>query len=352
MNELLPVAPGQVPAHITQGKRLGLNAAAHANVLSSFAEIRFRNARWSIKYRGNQRVMTASRGTGRDGRPLPEEPIPTLDVVVVGMTPIISKRWYEAGYTDGKTGVPDCFSVNGVNPDAAATKKQSTSCAVCEKNRFGSRITNQGKKAKACADYRRIAVVPAGDEENATYGGPMLLGVPAMSLRNLDKYASELDRMGADISEVVTRLSFRSDASYPEIIFTVVGWITPEGYETVREHAGSDEVHRMLESAVVETTTDAEPEEPGEMAKTLGAKPVHLQPAPAPQTQPQAAPVQPRATPFSQQPKVQAATPSVKAETTAAKPAQPAQTKPVKEAPPDMEDAVASIENLLEEQTL
>jgi hypothetical protein len=306
MNQILPLQPGAIPAHISQSNRLSLNANAHANLQASFAVLRIRGKEWSIRHRGEEYVQKASPGVGHDGRPLPEMKLEWLDVVVVGMAAAISKKFYLGGYVDGASQAPDCFSINGVTPDLASAHKQNPTCATCPQNIWGSTTTQQGRKAKACRDGRRISVVPAGDLPNEIYGGPMLLDIPPTSLSVLDSYVRSLERLGADISEVITRISFREGISHQELVFTTVGWVpTAEAIELIKELNQSDSVHRMLNDEVGEVTYD--PTQP--QAPVLPPRPAHLQAVPSqPATRPvvqgqtpAATPAAaPRATPFQQ----------------------------------------------------
>lgn len=271
MNQISVLQAGAVPAHIAQASnRLSLNAAAHQGLQASFGSLKIRGKQWRVRYRGEEIILKASPGTGRDGKDLPIEAVRSLDVVVVGMATAISKKFYVDGYVDGVSKAPDCFSVSGIAPDPASAVKQSPTCATCPQNIWGSAITDAGKKAKACRDGRRLAVVPAGDEANETYGGPMLLDIPPTSLINLDRYVRELENMGADISQVVTRISF-SDATQPQLVFTTVTWVPDaETYALICELGESDQVHRMLSEEVVAVTYDAQAE------ANLGSRPAHL----------------------------------------------------------------------------
>jgi hypothetical protein len=296
----------QIPAHIAQStRRANLNYNAHQNLSSGFAVLSYKGKTWSIRYRGDTEILQGSPGVGHDGRPLPVMPLATLDVVIVGISAAISKSFYNKRYAEGDADAPDCFSVNGVVPDPASPHKQNTTCAVCPQNRFGSRISDNGKKAKACADYRRLAVVPAGDEANEGYGGPMMLRIPAMSLNNLDYYCSELQRKAqVDASEVETRIGFNANVAYPEITFSAIKCITePAAYDAVLQHLDSDLVHRMLNTEVFETQHD--PSSMVDVAAQALARPAFMQQGqPQPQEQPQPAPqpVQPPPAPEPVQP--------------------------------------------------
>jgi hypothetical protein len=203
------------------------NSAAQAGVQASFAVIGYKGRVWSTKYRGETEILKGDNGA----------PVPYLDVVVVGVSEHVSKQFYADQYVEGSDAAPDCFSLDGITPDASAPKKQCASCAMCPNNQWGSRMTNNGKKGKACQDARRIAVVPYGDLENETYGGPMMLRIPPMSLNNLASYAGMLERNGAGMEYVATRLGFEYDVAYPQITFNAVGWLSDE---EATEVVGSD----------------------------------------------------------------------------------------------------------------
>src|SRR4029077_17904314 len=214
-----------VPAHLQQAQRFNLNASASQNLTTPFAIVSIKGKVWRIKHRGIETVQQTSAGTDHRGRPLPVQPVQTIDVIVVGLASGVSKTYYPGQYTEGSVEKPDCMSANGVTPDVGVPNRQSTHCATCPQNQWGSRTTAQGKRAKACQDARRLAVVPSGDEANDTYGGPMLFRIPAMSLGALDRSCRDLDRSNVDISQVVTRLGFVSSLAYPSITFEAVGWV-------------------------------------------------------------------------------------------------------------------------------
>ncbi len=339
MNSLIKLPPGQVPAHIAQSERLNLNAAAHANLAPSFAVIGYKGGNWRFRYRGDE---TPAKVTA-------------LSVVIVGMASAVSKAYYEKRYAEGDDAAPDCYSINGVAPDAGSPKKQSPSCAACQWNKFGSRLTEYGKKAKACPDYRRLAIVPSGDTVNEGYGGPMLLRIPPMSLLNLDRYCRQLDGVGADISQVVTLLEFNLDVAYPEIVFSADGWVSdPQDYANVLDHARSDQVRRMLEEPMDAPQIDASTI----AALDAAQKPQHMQTehvqipppravqqAPATSDQPSGlaqapAPAPTRASPFAQPAARRAAAPQPAAAPTAPTAQAPTPAAVIQGAPPDMSKAI------------
>jgi hypothetical protein len=223
--------------------------------------------------------------------------MPTLDVVIVGVSENISKIYYERAYVEGDDNAPDCFSLDGIKPDAASPKKQNETCALCPQNQFGSRITPAGKRAKACQDSRRIAVVPLGDILNEGFGGPMLLRIPPTSLPNLARYAQDLERKGVgDLNWVGTRLGFDHDLAYPRITFEPVAFITEEQDAQLAEILKDPVIHRMLhdagptESEAAPVADDKIPGTPPRRANVTPLRRASDQPETPPESTPQLPP--------------------------------------------------------------
>jgi hypothetical protein len=228
-----------VPAAFTGRRVSGMLDAARSGVQSSFAVVGYKGKNWRLKYRGEENLV-------RDGQ---GRPMNDLEVVIVGIAPNVAKTFYAKAYADGDDNAPDCFSLDGISPDSNAPKKQNPTCGNCPNNQWGSRITDNGKRAKACADSRRIAVVPRGDIENESYGGPMLLRIPATSLPNLAGYADFLTRKGADVPWVGTKLSFDYDVAYPKLVFETTGFLSDAEAQAVLEAMENPLIERMLHDA-------------------------------------------------------------------------------------------------------
>jgi hypothetical protein len=212
---------------------------ARAGVQSSFAVISVKGRVWRTKHRGEETPVLDARG----------QPVATLEVVIVGVAPNVSKTFYQKGFVEGSDDSPDCFSLDGIAPDATAPKKQNETCATCPQNMWGSRVTDNGKRAKACSDQRRIAVVPTGDILNKNMGGPMLLRLPPTSLPNLASYSDFLERKGADFPYVATRLGFDYDVAYPKVSFDALGYLDDAQAAQVVEVMSNPLIDRMLYEA-------------------------------------------------------------------------------------------------------
>ncbi len=247
MSNIVPLRAGQMPAVFAGRANLpDMNKATGEGLAAAFCVIGYKGRNWRLKYRGEDELIKDEKGV----------PIPYLPVVIVGVSPAISKQFYDKKFSEGDNEAPDCFSINGIAPDVSSPKKQCVSCAACPQNVWGSRVTEAGKKAKNCQDSRRIAVVPLGDIENEGYGGPMMLRVPPMSLGNLAKFGTDIQRFGAQPFMIATQLGFNYDVAYPLIEFQALGWLDEAQAVAVAGVMEDPLIQRMLETEMVEATAD------------------------------------------------------------------------------------------------
>lgn len=307
-----------------------------AGVTSGFAILTLRGKVWRVKHRGEEHPQLRK----DDGTPKA-----AVDVVIVKAAPNLSKIFYEKGYNpDDTAAAPDCWSVNGVTPDAGAAKKQSTTCAGCPKNAWGSRVSETGKSGKACQDSKRLAVVPIDDMDNEVFGGPMLLRVPPASLADMATYASKLEQLGYPPYGVVTRLKFDMAAEFPKIIFEpgtnpahAYPSLTDDQFAKVEAMRLDPRVSRILSEPVEEVRADVLPTAAPAVDAFANLPPK----APA---QPAAAPAQAAPAPAPVAPAAPAVAPTPVA--------QPAPAAPAAPAGPSMAELMAQIEALKAAQTV
>lgn len=245
-----------------------------AGVSSGFPILSIKGKNFHI-HRGEDAQLVTLPGT--------EDPASSIQVVILKANKHISKIFYAKKYVEGSQEKPDCHSSDGITPAEDAPNRQSKTCATCPNNVWGSRMTEDGKKAKACSDARRIAVAPVGQLND-----PMLLRVPATSLRELAEYGDLLKKRGVKYPSVVTKIKFDTSQAYPALQFQPVGFLDAEGVETVKEMLASTVVQQIIggsESSqpVVQPTSPKLPEK----AEAAETKP---EPAAAP-----AAPEKPKA---------------------------------------------------------
>jgi hypothetical protein len=212
MSNLIPIDM-QVPAHLAnrvgQPSALGNNLGGGITGGAEFPRISIKASRFRIVDGGTETVLDT----------------PKLDVVIIGANSRLSKSWYETAWTnDGESSAPNCYSLDGVSPHPDSDKPQNDLCASCPQNAWGSRVTQQGTKVKACSDTKRLAVVSA----DAVDGSMYLLTVTPAALKGLNQYNKELSMRGIPPEIVRTSITFDPSASYPKLSFGFGGFIEPD----------------------------------------------------------------------------------------------------------------------------
>jgi len=249
----------KVPAHIANriGKPSALADKLAGGITSgeSWPRISIKGGRFRIKEGDAETVLQST----------------TIDVVIVGSNPRLSKTWYAKPWDPNvEATAPDCFSLDGVAPDSGATSPQCDLCATCPHNAWGSKKGPQGQDLKACSDSKRIAVVSADDPSGPVY---LMLVTPA-ALKDLNQYQKDLSHRGIAPELVRTRIGFDTNASFPKIKFGFGGWLNEE------EIAAVDEV---LDSPVIpEMTGEKVKSTPAQIAAPEKPKPQLVRAAPAP----------------------------------------------------------------------
>lgn len=247
MSALIPADFGAVS---TRFASTTVNDELSSGIQSSFGLVGYKGKVWSIRYRGDETPLMRDDGDGPRG---------SLEVVVIKASSQISKIWYENGYVEGSNAAPDCFSNNGVTPEPTALKKQCDSCALCPMNQWGSRITPAGKQGKACADSKRLAVVPLQDLDNDVYGGPMLLRVPAASLNDVAMYGQKMQQMGYPYFGIGTRIAFDPAESFPKFVFSAIRVLSDLEADKVLSLRDSHQVNRILSESEFGTPAETKP---------------------------------------------------------------------------------------------
>jgi hypothetical protein len=266
MSNALSLANVQVPAHLAQ--RVGVPSILAQSLAGGIgsgettARISIKGSRFRIAEGGTETVLDTT----------------TLDVVVVGANPRLSKTWYAKAWTpESEPSSPDCFSLDGVGPDVQATEPQNDLCASCPQNAWGSKVTPQGKQIKACSDQKRLAVVSADDPTGPIY----LLQVTPAALQGLGKYQKELSLRGIPAEIVRTRVSFDTDASFPKLKFDFGGFLDADTQQEVDKLFGTEEV-RQITGELRTAAAPAVPKIASPQQVAPKPAPVAAQPEPAP----------------------------------------------------------------------
>ena len=133
---------------------------------------------------------------------------PPIDAVIVDA--FDNMRAY---YSDDEIII--CTSGDGVKPSDKSSVPQAKQCAVCPQSIWGSRITPNGKRAKACTEYATLKLITLEESNRA------LLRVPSTSLRSFREYKKSLSSRGYGLKNVVTHINVRPLENYDLLTFKV-----------------------------------------------------------------------------------------------------------------------------------
>ena len=245
------------------------------SVSVNYAIMGWRGKVWRLKSQGGEVPLLTPQN----------DPMPSIQVVILASAAHLSKTYYDRQYVEGSDDEPICRSANGQRPDADSISPQSPQCKTCPHNAWGSRATDDGKKLKACQDHRHMAIVPGADVENAAYNGAMLMRVPAGSLSKLAEYDRKLKMANAAYFGVVTKISFDLNVAYPKLIFdydaNLTARLTQADAERILAYRDSQEVsiilngHGTYEAYEAEASSSPEAHETQALSQSQAAAPPH-----------------------------------------------------------------------------
>lgn len=255
MNKLTTMSGDHVPSVASRFASLAANSDLSGGVgAGGYPSISYKGKVWTVVQGDNRTLITNDDG----------DPKASIEVVILKSNPHLSKIYYSGGYEEGSSAKPTCYSNDSITPAGDAQAPQSASCAVCPHNAWGSRITESGAKGKSCSDSRRLAVAPINDLEN-----PMLLRIPAGSLKDLVGYADMLNRRKAPYQSLVTKIGFDHTVAYQKFAFKALRWLTDEEASVVMDVLDRDIVGKI-------TAMDAAP-------LAIAGTPPKTKPAPEPE---------------------------------------------------------------------
>lgn len=230
----LTVVDGQlaVPAHLRHLFPAATNDDLSAGVSAGFPIISYKGKVWTI-VEGETRTLVTD--------PVSGDPKASIEVVILKANPNVSKVYYEGGFEEGSSVKPTCYSHDGKTPGLDATDPQATKCAICPKNQWGSKVTEQGAKGKACSDSRRLAVAPVGDLKR-----PMLLRVPAGTLKELVAYADLLNKRQVPYQALVTKIGFDHTVAHQKFTFKPLRFLEEDEGEAVASTLQSETIDQIV----------------------------------------------------------------------------------------------------------
>lgn len=299
MSQLIPFESAQLPAHLAAFLGAEDNSDLTSGGGGGFPTISIKGKVFHIK-RGDELTLVTKPGE--------DDPAASIEVVILKAGPPggkSAKVFYAQGYTEGSEDKPTCYSNDGVSPEADAAEPQAAKCAICPQNVWGSKISDNGKQTRACGDSKRLAVASPSQIND-----PMLLRVPAASLKALTQYSELLAKRGVGYRAVVTKIGFDYTVAHPQITFKPVGFIDEATANEVAVEMNSDIVNQITGYSPIpkadrgdefSTPKPAATPAPAPAPKPAAAKPAPKpaakpKPAAAPAAEPDDLPTAPRAT--------------------------------------------------------
>ena len=151
----------------------------------------------------------------------------------------INAFWHHSFSESGGGDPPDCFSMDGIVPEASCPDPQHDSCTKCPHNEFGS-----DGRGKACKNMKRAHVLL---DDSAL---PYRLTIPPTSLKSIDTYVSLLTGQGVPYQLVITEIGLREVANkdgikYSEVTFKQVGNVTTKEKAEQLRQARNDMLQAM-----------------------------------------------------------------------------------------------------------
>jgi len=175
-----------------------------------FNSLMYGRKNWAIKYQRQLYQILLEDG---------KTSAPTVDVIIVGVAPFISKIYFPP-WTGavGQPRLPICKSLKGDVPDQDASIKQATSCGICPHNEWSN-------KRKECQDHKRLAVLLMPKLTARVLGAPLtepvFLKIPPGSFKVLKQYSDTLKHAGHPYFGVVTQLGFAPEQQF-QLTFTAI----------------------------------------------------------------------------------------------------------------------------------
>jgi hypothetical protein len=280
MSNLPAVMQTQLPAHLRATDLTAFNDEAKSGIGSGFMSpprISTRGSAFRLVIDG---VETTLMRKDEEGNKVKASGI---NVVVVGTNRGKYKTYYGGKKYDpaAEGEAPICYSYDGETPSPHASTPQCATCAACPNNVFGSAVTEQGNKTRACSDNKLIAVIDTSAitnkmEPGTLQGNVYQMKVPPTGLsRNKETRKAAPDdntswlefvelmnnlptpegTVKVAIPYVSVRLSFDVNANYPLVRYKPVRFLTADEVEQVKLRMQGEDV----KAAVSEVFSDAPP---------------------------------------------------------------------------------------------
>lgn len=181
----------------------------------------------------------------------------SMEVVIVNASKDISRSFYAGAYDQkAETTAPDCWSPDGVKPDASVLKPQHSNCKDCPKNIKGSGAGG----SRACRFSRRLALALPSDLGNVyqlVLSSTSIFGTGDQDHMPFNQYLTYVVSQGFSINALVTEMKFDSDSDTPKLVFSPVRFLDEEEYEQACRLADTQECQMAISAPKIQPKTPA-----------------------------------------------------------------------------------------------
>ena len=171
-----------------------------------------------------------------------------LNVVIVNAARDVSRTFYAKAYNPKEdAAIPDCWSNDGVTPDASAEEPQHHNCAECPQNVKGSGAGG----GRACRHFRRVAVVLSDDIGGDVYqlqlASKSIFGKGDLSHMPFEQYVKYVGSQGYNLNTLNTEMRFDPDSDTAKLFFKPLKFLSKEQWETAKKQGDTPSAKRAIE---------------------------------------------------------------------------------------------------------
>jgi hypothetical protein len=175
----------------------------------------------------------------------------SLNVVIVNAAKDVSRTYYAGAYNPKADATPpDCWSNDGVTPDASVEEAQHHNCAECPQNVKGSGAGG----GRACRHFRRIAVALADDVGGDVYqlqlASKSIFGKGDLNHMPFEQYAKYVGSQGYNLNSLNTELRFDPDSDTAKLFFKPLKFLSKDQWEISVKQGHSPAAKKAIEFVI------------------------------------------------------------------------------------------------------
>lgn len=183
----------------------------------------------------------------------------SMEVVIVNASKDISRSFYAGAYDPkAETTAPDCWSPDGIKPDASVLKPQHSNCKDCPKNIKGSGAGG----SRACRYARRLALALPNDLGNVyqlVLSATSIFGTGDQEHMPFNQYLTYVVSQGFSINALVTEMKFDSNSDTPKLVFSPVRFLDADDYEQACRLGETQECQMAISAPKIQSKVQSLP---------------------------------------------------------------------------------------------